>query len=131
MPVAGAAAERRDDLAVLDRKLGARRSEPLCSALQEQSADLGAGETQRLAAVLDREAARGHAFIRTVCGAGRKDSYFLEAHIQLFGGDLRQRGRDALAELDLAAGDGDGAVGLEMNALRKPARIRHRWPSML
>ena len=44
----------------------------------------------------------------------------LEPHVQLVGGDLGQRGDDALADLDLADGEPHGAVGLEGDPLVQP-----------
>jgi hypothetical protein len=48
-----------------------------------------------------------------VRGARRHDAHPLEADVELFRRDLRQRGVDALPELDLAARDPHRAVALE------------------
>ncbi len=56
-----------------------------------------------------------------------------ERQVELFGRDLRERGQDALAELDLAGEDGGGAVGIDaepgvehaivLQAAGKPRRL--------
>ncbi len=64
--------------------------------------DFGAGRAQRAAGMLDGQTARGDAFVRA---GGRRGAHHLHAadiDIELVGGDLRQRGDDALPDLDLA-----------------------------
>ena len=66
-------------------------------------ARFGARVAQRRAAILDRQAARGHAPRRDCVGvAAARMRTRVERDIELFRRDLRQRGQDALAELDLA-----------------------------
>ena len=110
IPVGDAALGTADG-AVFDRQLMGSCLENRRGAPEHQRAQLGARHAQRLAAILDRQAAGGHAFVRAVGGARRKDANSLQIDIQLFGGDLRKRREDALPELDLAARDGDRAVG--------------------
>src|SRR5262249_11339453 len=57
--------------------------------------------------------ARGIALVGAVRGARRHDAHALESDVELFGGDLGQRGVDALPQLHLAARDPHGAVALE------------------
>ncbi len=98
---------------------------PLLRPLQKRT-QLRARLAQALAAVLDREAAGSHALVRAVGSARRQDPYFLERQTKLVGGDLRQRGRDALPQLHLAGGDRNRAVALEVHALRQPPRVGER-----
>jgi hypothetical protein len=67
----------------------------------------------RGAAVLHRMAAGGVALVRREFGIGGNDLQRLEGHAQLFGGDLLERGLEALAELRLAGESRDAAVGIE------------------
>ena len=125
LPV-GDAAARAADRAVVDRELGRLAPSTLRRAAEHQRAQLGAGHAQRLAALLDRQAAGGHAFVRAVGGARRQHADSRKIDTQLLGGDLRQRGEDALPELDLAARDRHRAVALEVHALRQAARVGQR-----
>ena len=52
--------------------------------------------------MLDRQATRRSALIRTDAGHGRDHADPGHIDVKLLGGDLRQRGEHALAELDLA-----------------------------
>ncbi len=70
--------------------------------VDQNRAHLGARHAQRRAAVLDRLAAGGLAFVRRAAGIGRDHGDLPERHIELFGRDLGKRGQDALPELDLA-----------------------------
>ena len=58
-------------------------------------------------------AAGGVAFVGGAAGIGGDDLDRLEGNIELFGGDLQERGLDALAEFDLAGEDRDRAVGVD------------------
>ena len=69
---------------------------------EQELARLGAREANRGAALLDRLAAGGHALVGR---PGRVAGHHLDpavVDVELVGGDLGERGRDALAELDLA-----------------------------
>ena len=57
-------------------------------------------------------------------GAGRQDLYLADVDAQLVGCDLRERGADALPQIDLAGRNGHRAIALEMHALRQAPRIR-------
>ena len=64
--------------------------------------DLGAGLADRASRLLDGEAARGDALVGT---SGRRGAHHLHAadiDVEFVGGDLRERGHDALSDLDLA-----------------------------
>jgi hypothetical protein len=98
-------------------------------------ADRGAG-------VLDGPARRRIALARPLDAVSRHHPHLLEAEVEFLGGDLGERGQDALAELDLAGGDAHGAVVLEAqpavearivpealaNAHRRPPRASPRLP---
>src|SRR5947208_12677032 len=92
----------------------ARRDPELrgCSAEQDV-ARLGAGESQRGAATLDRLAARGLAFVGGERGVAVNDLEALQIDVELVGGDLRERSADALPQLDLAREDGNRAVRVD------------------
>ncbi len=96
------------------------------AAFLQQRAQLRARLAQRLAALGDRLAARGHALVRAVRSARRPHADLLQRHAELLGRDLRQRGQDALAELDLAARDRHRAVAFEVHPLRQAARVGQR-----
>src|SRR5882672_8078814 len=72
-------------------------------------ARLGAGKAQRGAALLDREAAGRLALVGRARGVAVHDLDARQIHVQLVGGDLRERGADALPQLDLAREDRHGA----------------------
>src|SRR5439155_221403 len=80
---------------------------------EQHPAHLHAGFAQPFAALLDRHAARGVALVRAVRRARRHDAHALESDVELFRGNLRERGMDALPELHLAARDPHRAVALE------------------
>ena len=94
--------------------------------LRSRSARSSAQALRSAAGILDGEAARGHAFVGTVRSARGQHADPLQRDTELFGGDLREGGEDALAELDLAARDRYRAVALEMHALRQAPRVRQR-----
>src|SRR5881397_3545277 len=93
--------------------LGRRRTELHRRGRNQDVARFGAREAKRGAAVLDREAAGGLTLVRGARGVAADDLDALEVHVQLVGGDLRQRGADALAQLDLAGEDRHGAVRVD------------------
>src|SRR6185295_5621705 len=86
-----------------------------CGKLKKDCADLRAGKPQRRATVLDRLAARGHAFVRRLLCIARNHLYTGERQVELLRRDLRQSSHDALAELDLAGADRGVAVGADAN----------------
>ena len=80
---------------------------------EQQAARLGTGKAQRGAAVFHRQAAGGHAFVRRARSVGRHHVDALVADIKFIGGNLRQRGKDALTKFAFAGVDGDFAVGVD------------------
>ena len=121
LPVGHAAAGAGLDDAVGHRQLLERHAEPLRRALQQQVARFRRGVAQRDAAVRDRLAARGHAFVRAVAGVGRREPDALERHVEFLGDDLRQRGQYPLPDLDLAGEHRDRAVAVDPQPAVEPA----------
>src|SRR5205807_5093347 len=76
-------------------------------------ARLGAGEAQRGAALLHRQAARGLPFVWRERRVAVDDGDAFQIELELVGCDLRQRGADALAQLDLAAEDRHAAIRVD------------------
>ena len=113
LAVADLASVRRRDDTVGHRQLIRRHPEPLGRELEEDRAHLGAGHAQRRAAVLDRLAAGGLALVRRLAGIAGNHRDAGERQIELLGRDLRERGENALPQLDLAGEDGGGAVGVD------------------
>ena len=114
-------------------RLSARNAELLGGEVDQDRAHFGAREPQRGAAVLDRQAAGGLAFVRRAAGVAGDDPDPRERQIELLGRDLRQGGEDALPQLHLAGEDGGGAVGIDrepgaeqpvgLQAARQPRRF--------
>src|SRR6516164_8787394 len=86
---------------------------PLGGEIEQHLAHLGAGVAQRDAAVLDRLASRGEAFIGCLSGIAGDERDALRLDLELVGGDLLERGEDSLTKLNLAGADRDGAVGVD------------------
>ena len=76
-------------------------------------ARFGRGKAQRGTTLLDRQAAGRHAFVRRARGVARNHRDSAQAHVELIGDDLRERGGDALAQLDLAGKHGHSTVGID------------------
>ena len=76
------------------------------------------------AADLDREAAPGRALVGRQRGVALDDLDARERHVELVGGDLRERRRDAGAEIDLAGVDRDHAVGVDGEDRNRPRSAR-------
>ena len=84
----------------------------LFGGLVEQRRLGGRGRIAQLhAADLDRQAAPGRALLGRQRGVALHELDHAQRHIELFGDDLRQRRRDAGAEIDLAGIDRDHAFG--------------------
>jgi hypothetical protein len=60
---------------------------------------------------------------RHLVGVSEHDAHALDRNVELVGNDLRERGADALTELDLSGERGDAAIGLEADPLLEPLRI--------
>ena len=124
--------------AVLDREIAPGDAEFLRRPVEQRLARRRAGLPDLDAAVLDREAAEGGALIRGEQGIARDELHALHRHAELLGGDLRQRGVGAGAEVDLSgvhrdhalAVDGDEAVdaiggdGLRPQVVRVDGGVR-------
>ncbi len=115
------AAVRRRDHAVGDRELIARHTEALGGEIEQDRPHLRARHAQRGAAVLDRLAAGGLAFVRRLAGIAGDHLDACEREVEFLGRDLRQRGQDALPELDLAGEDRGAAVRADADPAIKPA----------
>jgi hypothetical protein len=113
--IAELAPVRRSDDSVGHLERGDIGAKAFCGKLEQDGAHLRAGKPQRRAAVLDRLAARGHAFVRRPFGVARNHLHPLKRQIELLRRDLRQCRHDALAELDLAGADRGVAVAADAN----------------
>ena len=129
-PIAADLPGRAEEAAVLDAHRLQRHADPLRHDAEEDHPRLGAGMAQRDAAVLDREAAGGHPLVRAVRRRGRRRRDAGETHVQLVRRDLAERGQDPLAELHLARGDGDAAIGRESQPSRQAAVRRGGCPAV-
>ena len=108
-----------ENFSALDRKLTRLAAELLGGAVEEQCAHLGADQADRSAADRDRIATRREAFARTDIGLARHQPHLFETHVEFLGGDLAERGQDALADLDLATADANAVLVLECDPLRQ------------
>jgi len=93
------------DLSVGDVQLERRHAEAPRGVLDQDRARFRAGDPQRAAAVLDRQAPRGDALVGARRRRRRHDADAFERDVQLVCGDLSERGEYALAQLDLARRD--------------------------
>ncbi len=84
------------------------------SGVQQQVTGLRARLPERRAGVLDRPAARRDTLIRADAGGHRGYLHPGQGDLEFFGGDLGQRGPDALAVLHLAGPDRDLPVPAEI-----------------
>jgi len=97
------------DSTVADRQIGARIAVGSRGVIEEQGADLGAGQAQCDAAELDRLATRRVPFIGRQIGVAGLEQDTFGRDLELLGGDLQHRGQHALADLDPAGRDRDTA----------------------
>ena len=79
-----------------------RRSD---AAREEDLPDLSAGLPDRAAGLLHGKTARGDPFIGTACRRRADHLHAADIDIEFVGGDLGQRGDDALSDLDLSRRD--------------------------
>ena len=75
------------------------------------------GEAQRGRFLCDRVAPEGPEVEWHLCGVAEDDAHALHRDVELVRDELRERGADALAELDLAGERGHRPVGLDPDAL--------------
>ena len=85
----------------------------LCGGGEQHATHLGAGKPQCRAAAFYRQAAGGHTFVGRARGISGHHVDALVSDIQFVGGDLRQRGQNALTDFTLAGVDGDAAVSVD------------------
>ena len=102
-----------------DRKLAGLAAELAGGSIEKQRTHFGADQPDRGAADRDRIAARGEAFRRADVGLSRHEPHLLEGEIEFLGGDLSERGEDALPDLDFAGENLDPAVGAKFQPLRQ------------
>jgi hypothetical protein len=120
VPVRDTAATRGADRAITDVQIGDRGAELRRRRREQDRTGFGARESQRGAALLHGEAAGGLALVRRARGVAVDDVDALEIHVELVGGDLRERGADALSELDLAGEDGDASLRIDAQPRVEP-----------
>ena len=100
------------DSAITDGQLICRNTQAHGCSLHQNIPRLRRREMQRGSALLHRLAAGGHAFIRTTRGVRGNHFDALVIDIEFIGGDLGERGQDALPQLHLAGKNGHRAVGI-------------------
>src|SRR2546422_380459 len=99
--------------AVLDHKIAPGDVEFLRRLVEQRLSRRRAGLPDLHATSLDREAAEGGALIRSEQGIARDELHALHRHAELLGGDLRQRGVGAGAEVDLSGVHRDHALAVD------------------
>ena len=119
LPVARPGAVRADNVAVVDRERFDRGVQPRRGDPQVDRAGFGACVAQRGTRLLHRQAARGRRLVGTHQSRRAHHAHLRERNIELFRRDLRQRGEDTLADLDLAREHFDVAIGVEPEPLRE------------
>ena len=80
---------------------------------QEEGADLGTDQPDGAAGLEDRVASGGEALRWARTRITGEHTEVFRRDVQFIGGDLRQRGQNALTEFNLARGDADLSAGLE------------------
>ncbi len=105
--------------AVLDGERCEWTGQPIRDLPQEERPYLRADQANCAARYGDRIAARGEAFRRARRRLSRDDAQPLGRDVELLGRDLRQRGEDALTDLDLAGGKPHAARLLEADPGRE------------
>ncbi len=115
LPVGHLAPVGRGNDTVGDGEPGSVDPEALGGEVDEDRPHFCTRKAQRHAAVLDRLAAGGDAFVGSFLGVSGNHVQARQRQVELLGGDLRQRGDDALAELDLAGAHRCAAVGRDAN----------------
>ncbi len=100
---------------------------PACGDAEVDRPGFGAGDPEGGTRMLDRQAARRRALIRTDAGHGRDHADPGHIDVKLLGGDLRQRGEHALAELDLARTHLNHATRQDAQPVSETGIGRERW----
>ena len=99
-----------DDHTVADRERRCRGLEFHCSSLEQCAPRGRSGSTQLRAAILDGQAPETWTLIRSEQRVALNESYVPERHIELLSDDLRERGVQPRAEIDLARVNRDPPV---------------------
>jgi hypothetical protein len=102
-----------EEFAVGEADRGGRAVEAERCGFGEERAHLGGGDADRAARRLDGLAAGREPLLGRGVGVAGDDAHALGLDAQLLGGDLDERGEDALAELDLAGREPDAPARLE------------------
>ncbi len=105
LPVAGADIAGTGDGAVPDVERVDPDAQLIGRGGQEDLPDLGTGLPDGTAGLLHRKAARGDALVGATRRRGANHLHAADIDIELVGGDLGQRGHDALPDLDLSRRD--------------------------
>src|SRR5882724_2753172 len=121
-PIARASTDRAH-CPVLHFQNAERNAKALRRTLEQKCPGVRARAPQSSAGILNREAARGHPFVRAEGSIGRNHANALERYPQLLRGDLGEGGQDPLADFHLAAEDRDRAVAFEPQPLGKPRAL--------
>src|SRR5262249_24922329 len=116
-------APRAQEASILDRERLDWAGEAARHMRKKQRAHLGARQANRAARYGDGVAARGEALRRACRRLPRYDAQALRLHVELLGGDLRERGEHALADFDLAGGKPYATRLLETDPRRKQGII--------
>ncbi len=112
--------------AILHRQFRWAAIQPLCQAIQNTRAQFRRNQPHGPTGYLDRLAARGLAFVRRFLGVTREDRDALRRHVQFIGGNLRECGDVALAQLHLADRKAHRAIRFEAKPLLHPAVVLDR-----
>jgi len=104
-------AVRRVNGAIPGLQLVRSQAEPVGCRLHQQITHLGGRVQDRRPAVLHGMTAGSEALVRRAAGVGGHQLQAGQRHIELFGGNLEQRGLEALPKLGLAGEDLYAAIG--------------------
>ncbi len=125
------------DAAFAHRQQRRLNAEALRRLREKPAARLRGREPQRLRMDLQRGAGDGRALVRRACGVAEHHVHLRERQVEFLGDDLRERGADAGAEVDMAVERGDAAVvpqrEQDLGAFRRIAEhdrrlaVRDRW----
>ena len=100
-------------------------SKPLRGLLQQKTPRRGRRFAQRHGGNLQGSAGNGCALVRRPLGVAQHHVYLVHAQVQFFGNDLRQRGANAGAQVDVAVEGVDQAVVADGDEQRQFAFLDH------
>ena len=124
-------AARAQEAAIVDGEGFERARQPVRDTAKEKRAHFGACEANGAARDGDRVAARGETLRRARRRLPRDDAQPLGRHVQLLGGNLRERGEHALADLDLAGRQPHAAALLEADPGREQRIVDRLFGSVV